>query len=198
MSISTYSELKAAIASWIHRGDLTTTIPDFITLAEAKFNRRLRTKDMEAALAASTITAGVVAKPSDFLAFKALWNTDEAKTPVEQKSLEYVVSHHTANSVAQYVAWNSTNFHFNSDSGEVQGVYYEEIDALSDSSTTNWLLTSEPGLYLAGALAEAFLYMKDENRMALWEAKANALIDELNGVSQRNEFAGNSLVVRLG
>ena len=36
MALTTYTELKAAIADWLNRSDLTSQIPDFITLAEAE------------------------------------------------------------------------------------------------------------------------------------------------------------------
>jgi len=39
MAISTYSELKTAVANWLDRSDLTDVIPDFITLAETRHKR---------------------------------------------------------------------------------------------------------------------------------------------------------------
>jgi hypothetical protein len=39
MAISTYTDLKTSIASWLNRDDLTSVIPDFISLAEAGINR---------------------------------------------------------------------------------------------------------------------------------------------------------------
>ena len=44
MAISTYAELKSAVATWINRSDLTIQIPDFISLTEANMNRTLRTR----------------------------------------------------------------------------------------------------------------------------------------------------------
>ena len=41
MALSTNTELKAALASWLKRGDLTTQIPDFIFLAEKAIEREL-------------------------------------------------------------------------------------------------------------------------------------------------------------
>jgi len=35
MALTTYTELKASIADWLNRSDLTAAIPDFISLAEA-------------------------------------------------------------------------------------------------------------------------------------------------------------------
>jgi hypothetical protein len=147
MSITTFSELKTAIAAWVHRSDLTSQIPDAITFAEAKFNRRLRTRQMETAMAATSISSGLITRPTGLLEVKALWNTDEAKTRVEAKPLEYVLSQRwagyglsTVDATAAYYAWDRTYFRFNTDSGEIEGTYYASIDALSDSATTNWLL----------------------------------------------------------
>ena len=47
MAISTFAELKTAAANWLDRSDLTDRIPEFIALAEARFNRVLRIRDME-------------------------------------------------------------------------------------------------------------------------------------------------------
>ncbi len=47
MSITTYSELKTAVANWLNRDDLTAVIPDFISLAEADMDRKVRHWRME-------------------------------------------------------------------------------------------------------------------------------------------------------
>jgi len=47
MAISTFAELKTAAANWLDRSDLTDRIPEFIALAEARFNRILRIRAME-------------------------------------------------------------------------------------------------------------------------------------------------------
>ena len=68
MAISTYSELQEAVASWLNRSDLTTTIPDFITLAESRLNRTLRLRVMETTTTLSlTASSRTVALPSAFI-----------------------------------------------------------------------------------------------------------------------------------
>jgi hypothetical protein len=47
MSLATYDDLKLAAANWLNREDLTGAIPDYITLAEARINDRLRVAQME-------------------------------------------------------------------------------------------------------------------------------------------------------
>jgi hypothetical protein len=197
MSITTFSELKTAIASWLHRSDLTTQIPDAITFAEAKFNRRLRVRQMETAMSATAIASNIATRPTGLVAVKALWNTDDAKTRLEQKPLDFVMENESDCTTAMYYAWDRTYFHFDVTSGEVEGVYYAAIDALSDDETTNWLLTAAPDLYLAASLAEIYLLNLEEERAAVWTSKANALIEELNTQDKRDRFSGNSLVVRV-
>jgi hypothetical protein len=47
MALATYSDLKTSIANWLNRSDLTTEIAeDFIVLAEADFNSKLRIRKM--------------------------------------------------------------------------------------------------------------------------------------------------------
>ena len=47
MAISTYDELKTAIADFLNRDDLTAIIPTFIALAESQFQRDIRHWKME-------------------------------------------------------------------------------------------------------------------------------------------------------
>ena len=42
MSLSNYVMLQAAVADWLNRTDLTSQIPDFVTLCEAEMKRRIR------------------------------------------------------------------------------------------------------------------------------------------------------------
>ena len=63
----TYAELKTQIASFLNRSDLTTEIADdFIKLAEADFNSKLRVRAMIAQVSI-TVNAETVALPTDFL-----------------------------------------------------------------------------------------------------------------------------------
>ena len=68
MALANFSDLKASIADWLARDDLTTQIDDFVDLFEAEFNRRIRVESMlsETALTTSSSTA-TVNLPVDFL-----------------------------------------------------------------------------------------------------------------------------------
>jgi hypothetical protein len=69
MALDTFSGLKTTIADYLNRDDLTSVIPSFITLAEAKFNRKLRVRQM-VKRATATLDTQYFAFPSDFLQAK--------------------------------------------------------------------------------------------------------------------------------
>jgi hypothetical protein len=67
MALTNYTTLKASIANWLNRSDLTTEIADdFIKLVEADFNSKLRVRKM---ITQSTITidSETEALPTGFL-----------------------------------------------------------------------------------------------------------------------------------
>lgn len=68
MAISTYAELKTAVANWLHDSNLTTRIPEFIALAEDRINQRVRVKAMEVTLPlrlAAVVDGGTVGGTGD-------------------------------------------------------------------------------------------------------------------------------------
>ena len=73
MAISTYTELKASIANWLNRSDLSDEIADdFIKLTEADYNAKLRIRQMEQ-IDTVTIDAETVAVPSGFIAVRSFY-----------------------------------------------------------------------------------------------------------------------------
>ena len=74
MALTNYNGLKAAVASWLGRTDLTDQIPDIITLAELRLSRQLRIRQMLVTATAST-TGGdnTVGLPSEVLEMRDLY-----------------------------------------------------------------------------------------------------------------------------
>ena len=67
MALTNYTTLKASIANWLNRSDLSDEIADdFIVLTEADFNSKLRVRKMIAS-ADVTINAETAALPTGFL-----------------------------------------------------------------------------------------------------------------------------------
>lgn len=186
MAIGTYSELKTAVANYLHRSDLTTVIPDFIALCEANIRRDLRVRAMEQT-ATGTLSANTLAIPTGFLEVRRiLLNSIEQDycTPMYFQRV-------SDDTTAQYTIVG-TNFVFQSSTASYSIDYYKQFDVFSGASDTNWLLTNHPDVYLFGSLAESALYTQDDP--AMWMSKYRFAIDRVR-TTERNAFG--PLVVRV-
>lgn len=187
-----YAQLQTSVAQWLHRTDLDPIIPDFIRLVEEKLNRSLRTKDNEIAIPSTEIVDYKITLPAGAVAVKNLWGNFHK--PVNSQALEVVIARQGQGQAGLY-AWSANELVFDG-VGTVQGVAYRSIPALSDLNTSNWVLDRHSGVYLFGTLAEANLYIKNAEEASVWKARFDGLIDELNGISQRDKHAG-PLTVRV-
>lgn len=196
MAITTYAELKTAVANWLADDTLTTYIPDFITLAEARIYRELKVRQMETALS-SAISSGVLAVPTGFTQMKWAYVNGSPTSPLQQVSLEYLYSQYPARSSGgkpRYFAREGENFVFGpypDSTYTIKGVYYKKLAALSDSNTTNWLITDAPDLILFASLVEARSFIMDDTRIPLWEARYINAKGMIESQDRDEEFSGS-------
>jgi hypothetical protein len=200
MALDTFSGLKTTIADYLNRDDLTSAIPSFITLAEAKFNRKLRVRQM-VKRATATLDTQYFAFPSDFLQAKEFQlNTN----PITY--LQYVTQNQgDYGSATNYVAAGKPQFYTiigtqiqvipTPDTGYTgELTYYGKIPALSDSNTSNWLLAYAPDLYLYGSLVEATPYLKDDERLAVWSTLYTNSLGDIEIADQRASVSSTPIV----
>ena len=180
----TYAELVAKVATWMNRDDLTAVIPDFVEMAEERINRFLRVRKMELTLASTPIVAAQITPAADVIDAKVLWVPDQEACPLKAQSLESVVANGVYGTPTMY-AWSGANLQFDG-GGSVQGVLYVRVPAIA-TALTNWLSESAPSLYLFGAMAEAKLYVGDNEGAVAWDARFQQLLDELNGNDKRRD-----------
>lgn len=188
MAISTYSELQTAIANWSNRSDLAAIAPDLIALAHERINRDLRVRQMEAALAETAITDNRIAVASNIVGIKTLWISGYEDSPLTTRPYEVLLTQGAEGTPSGW-AWQGGYLYFDG-SGSVAGVVYEAVPALSDTNTTNWLLTAHPSLYLSGAMAEACVYIRDQAGLALWNDRFKATLADIQGGDMRDRLSG--------
>lgn len=190
MAIGTYTELQAAVASWVHRSDLTSVIQDCIALAEERFNRQLRTRHQETALADTAIDASYqIAIPADTVAVKRLWRVDGSlQYELQVETLGFVEARQGYGGLAASYSWGASNWDFDG-TGTVGGTLIRNIPPLS-SNSTNWLLTGHPSAYLYATLAEVMGHARDTEGLALWDGRADGKIAEINRIENRNAQSG--------
>jgi hypothetical protein len=183
MSITTFNELKAAIASWLARSDLTDQIPDFITLFENHACRELLVEDVEEETTLSP-SSGSVALPSDFLSVRALtWEgylkRDLVYLPPSELTTLYAAEEEGA---PLHYTIKAGNIIIRPISDEdLTLLYRARTDAVS--TTLNWLFTKHPDAYLNGALFEAHKFIKDFEGAAPWKSERDAIFDSIKGVN---------------
>lgn len=199
MAINSYSTLQTAVANWLARSDLTTVIPDFITLAEAEFNRTLRCSEMESR---STATATeYMALPDDFLELRDIQLNGTPRTTLQLVSPSEIDAYSSASGkpVAYCVIDDQIQLGPSPDgSYTVEIDYFAEIPALSDSNTSNWLLAAHPDLYLYGALLRASGYIQDGNLLAGWKQAYTEVSQQIRYADKRAKWAGPPTSIRAG
>jgi hypothetical protein len=190
MSITNYTTLQAAIADYVARSDLTASIPDFIALAEARFNRVLRVRDMEA-LSSLTLTTGAATLPTDYIEWlSAQWvgtRTQDLRY-VEPDSEDWRRRYRPNGDPQLFTIMAGKVIIRPITTGSLAFYYYQKIPALATAST-NWLLTKSPDLYLYTALSEAMQYVKDDARRDAYTAIATNALTALIGEADSNKLA---------
>jgi len=198
MSISTFSELKTAVASWLNRSDLTSEIADFVTLGEARIYRELRISAMETALS-SAISSGVVAVPSDYVALKHAYVDGAPTRQLLRAEPGFIYAKYPSRAATgkpSYIAREGSNFIFGPypDSNyTIKGIYYKRLPALSDSNTTNWFTSNAPDLLLYACLTAAEPFIKNDQRLIVWESMYQSAKDAIEREERDEQFSGDGL-----
>jgi hypothetical protein len=68
--------------------------------------------------------------------------------------------------------------------------YFQKVPALSDSVSTNWLLSAHPDLYLFGSLVEAEMFGVNDERAPLWKGRRDEIFHEIEKLSNKTRGAG--------
>lgn len=193
MTLSTYSDLKSAVADWLERSDLATRIPDFIALAESRLNRLFRGRMTEVNTALTAVPGSrAVTLPAAFTEAVSvhLAGCVEALRFIDPALME---AHSQA---ARPVFWTidggSLVFERPADQAYAVTLRHLRKFALSDTEPSNPILADYPDLYLFGALLEAAPFLRDADLLALFQARFETALQEANAKENLNR-AGSKL-----
>jgi hypothetical protein len=198
MAISTYAELKTAVASWLNRTDLTTQIPDFIRLCEVSVDKNAdaRNRRMETSTTL-TVTGNTADLPDDYLEARAVIWLSSPRAPLEFRTLAEFEQTYTSDAASgtpsNYTITGSTMKFGPYPASPAEGVtlyYYQSLTALSSDGDTNWLLTNYPDIYLYGSLVASAPYLLDDDRIQLWIGLYDRALAELKGADARARYNG--------
>jgi|TARA_R110000796_G_scaffold49791_4_gene118408 hypothetical protein len=183
--INNYGELQAAIASWLKRSELVNDIPGFISLAEDRFNRVIRTTEMETRSQANADNE-YIGVPADFLQVRAIRFMGNINRLLRYYSPAELTAFKASGQTGNPTAYTVEDRQFklfpaptSSATAAIEIDYLAKIPALSDTNTTNWLLTDHSDIYLFGSLVNAESFLYNDSRVPLWQARLDQAISEL-------------------
>ena len=197
MALTTFSELKTAIAAWSDTSDVTAYLGDFVTLATSMLNRggdnipAVRAREM-VTVTDLTPTAGVCTLPTDYLQYRRV--VEEASI---RRELTYITpavadtDYPTRDSglANNFTIVGDSLYMFPVSSNDIELTYYQAIPDLSDSNTTNWLLDKHPNVYLHACLLQLGLFRRDDELVSRSAQMTSALVNGLNSSDMLANYA---------
>lgn len=188
MSISNYTELKAAITDWMARSDLTGNAADFITLAEARMNRLLGPVGTTALLTGVQGAQTVSIASLDVQEPQNLYVTEgESEYFVVPRALgTYSTTSIRGRPTIWAIEGNTITFDRPMLSAYPLRFVYLGRFALSDLAPTNEFLTNHPDLYLAASIVWGCAYVKDQS-VTLWKQMLDEFTAEVASDNARRK-----------
>lgn len=201
MALDTYTNLKTTIANYLNRSDLTAYLGDFITLTEARLNRELRVREMVNTDTTTTTVAGTqgYALPTGYVeATTVIFQSNPYCTLRFINNSDFYNKYNASQSRGKptYFTIVGTNILLGvapDSATTLQINYYKKIDALTDSNTTNTILTNYPELYLYGSLAESAPFIMQDERLNTWATLYKEALKNANETSSRGSTTTSPL-----
>jgi len=199
MAFTSYSDLKTTIANYLARSDLTDQIPDFITLAESRLARELRTRKMLVVARTDTVAGEeTIGLPSDFLEMRDVHLRTTPASPVTYLSPNsfYAIARTTDSGKPLNYTILSSEMQFApipDAAYSVQMLYYYKPPVLSNANSSNVFLANYPDALLYAALGEAEPYLMNDARLQTWGALYDRAISTISIADQSSEYGGQPM-----
>ena len=189
-AVMTYDSLVENVQSYLERSDLATIekIPLFIMLAEQTIASQIKfLGNLTVQTSAMTQGQNVIDKPARWHKTVSMNITVAGKRqPVLMRRYEYLREYWpdpTAEDVPKfycdydYTHWMVAPTPDAAYNFEV--LYYERLQPLDSSNQTNWFTTYAPQALLYGTLLQAMPFLKNDDRVALWQGLYQQAMDVL-------------------
>ncbi len=194
----TFTSLQADIRNYLERGGATDPIvyeqiPRLITLAERRIARELKIQGFQTVVN-TTMQSGVAvyAKPDrwrDTISINfGTGSGNNVHTPIFIRSYEYIRQYWPNETQTDqpkfYADYDYKHWIFAPTPNAnypMEVIYYQLPPLLDDTNQANWLSEYAPNLLLYGSLVEATPFIKDDQRVQLWQSYYDRALAALNG-----------------
>ena len=203
MSFATYSDLQTSIANYLARSDLTSIIPDFITLAENRLRRELRIRQMLKSVTTATVASdATVELPSDFLEIRDFVVMTNPIQPLSYSSPSSLSNDPRTSEVGVPKSYTILASEFQVAPAPdgiytLKMLYFAAPAYLSGANTSNVFLNVAPDGLLYGALVEAEPYLMNDARINTWGSMYDRAITSLTKSDEEGQYSGVPLAMKL-
>ena len=203
MALTNYSDLKTTVANYLGRSDLTSQIPDFISLAEIRLSRDLRIRQMlKTATATMTANDPTVGLPSDFLAMRDIYIEGAPRVSISYQTPSIFSRNARADESGKPVFYTMRGLEFEfapkpDNAYTLQMVYYAKPDAMSNTNLSNVFMANAPDALLYASLIEAEPYLMNDARTQLWNTFYSVAIEKIKVSDDDAEYSGIPLSMTL-
>lgn len=191
--ITDYATLQSTVVDWLNRADLAARVPGMIQNAEARLRRDPRVKQVTA-LEDFAVTEDGQTLPADFREIDSWFHAGPTYThPIEIVGAHQIPHEGRTAGVPVVAAILDGKAYYGPQPDAEYPTrlsYYRRVVPLSDAATTNWLLEEHPDIYLYATLSESAPFLKDDERLAMWQAVLEDRLEGLHTLTQDLQFSG--------
>lgn len=196
-AIPDVSTLQSTVQDWLDRDDLADRVPVFIQMAEAMFNRELRTPEMEATKTFSAVNEDTNL-PDDYLAMRAVYEDGSPDRPLRgmaPSALREEFDGSTGTPVAYCLVSGGIRLVPPPSSPVLLTMdYWAQIEPLSIMAPSNWLLEKHPDAYLWATLFHAEAFLDNATRASQWGGLLDQTLAKINRSSRADRYGAGPLV----
>lgn len=189
-SVMTYDSLVLDIQQYLERTDQATLtqIPRFIMLCEQTLAADLKfLGNLNVATSVMAIGNPVLDKPVRWHKTVSMnVTTDGIRTPIYLRKYEYLREYWPDSTQTDlplyycdydYTHWLVAPTPASSYTFEI--LYYERVQPLDSNNQTNWFTIYAPQALLYGSLLQAMPFLKNDERLAMWQAQYQQIVSTL-------------------
>ena len=194
-----FGTLKSRVASYLHRDDLTSIIPDFVNAAMHRLERNHNWNCMKTKTTGST-TDDYISLPTRYKDTDSLFVIANSQYyPLTKSSYSHMISIYPEGSSSKdrpevfATLIGDSKFYlrpYPDAAYSYELIYYAYTADLSADTDTNWWTNNTWELLLYGALIEAEPYVINDERMLTWKALYDNILGDLSMAEENEVFSG--------
>lgn len=187
-----WGELKAAVAAYTHRSDITALMPMFLELVEQRiYYGEANSPKLRCAAMRQSATLVDGTRPAGFLEAIKITPNGNPSPPLTYRPLATMPCERNA------FTWDGQTLVLSRDQAfPVDLTYYARLETPVADTDSNWLMENHPGVYLSALLVEVARWSVDEALGAREAANYASAVNALNSAEKAAAFSGSKLTTK--